>query len=288
MGLIKAIKNFRWGYLLISIILCAVGACFIAYPTQSMTVGSYTIGCASILVGIVLVVKVLANRKRSFSFAISVICAVLTVTCGVVALIIPEEVYALYPMFIGLFIVIDGSFKFQTVINAKRYNLKMWWFLLIFSVISIVGGFLTIRLRVDAESEKSIIAFSEIMGIALFADGLENFLSLFYLGRIVSRAKEAIEESIENKGDVYEDAVIADSYEIKDDDNIITVEILPSEKKELSEDKKEGLEDKVEDDNKIESDNKIEGESKNEAEQPSEKSNTKSLPAKSPYEMYSK
>ena len=265
MGLIKSIKSFRWGYLLISLVLCAVGVCFIVYPTQSMTIGSYTIGGASMLVGIILVVKVLANRKRSFSFAISVICAVLTVTCGVVALIIPEEVFKLYPMFIGLFIIIDGSFKFQTVINAKRYKLKMWWFLLIFSVISITGGFMLVRL---SGTDINNILFAEIMGITLFADGLENFFSLFYLGKIVTKAKEALEENIEeDKGDVYEDSVIADSYSIKDDDNIITVEILPNDAKELSSGN-DDYEDKTGD---------------NEAKAEENKA-TENLPIKSPYE----
>lgn len=266
MGLLKSIKSFRWGYLLISIILCVVGACFIAYPTQSMTIGSYTIGGASILVGLILVVKVLANRKRSFSFAMSVICAVLTVTCGVVALIIPEQVFKLYPMFIGLFIIIDGSFKFQTVINAKRYKLKMWWFLLIFSIISITGGFMLVRL---SGTDINNILFAEIMGVTLFADGLENFFSLFYLGRIVAKAKEALEADIDadNKGDVYEDSVIADSYNIKDDDNIITVEILPNDSKELPSGDN-SYEDKTDESKAVAEENKV----------------VENLPIKSPYE----
>ena len=156
MGLVKAIKNFKWGYLLISLILSLAGLCFIIYPNQSMKTGSYVIACAALIVGIILVIKVLANRKRSLSFAISVISSVLTITCGVVALIIPEEVFKLYPMFIGLFILIDGSFKLQTVINAKRYKLRMWWFLLIFALITIIGGFLIIRLRID-ETVKHVL-----------------------------------------------------------------------------------------------------------------------------------
>lgn len=232
MGLIKAIKSFRWGYLLISIILCLTGACFIIYPNQSMKTGSYVIAGAALIVGIILVIRVLADRKRSFSFAMSVIASILTITCGVVALIIPNEVFKLYPMFIGLFIVIDGAFKLQTVINAKRYKLKMWWFLLIFAIITIVGGFLIIRLRIDTDI--SSVAFSEIMGVALFSSGLENFFSLFFLGKIVTKASEALELDIEinPNADVYEDAPIANSY-IIDDDEIITVEVLPDNVKEL-------------------------------------------------------
>ena len=83
-------------------------------------------------------------------------------------------------------------------------------------------------------SDINNILFAEIMGITLFADGLENFFSLFYLGKIVAKAKEALDAEEDDKGDVYEDAIIADSYSIKDDDNVITVEILPNNTKEYN------------------------------------------------------
>lgn len=285
MGLIKAIKSFRWGYLLISIILCLAGACFIIYPTQTMTTGSYIIAGSALLVGIVLVIKVLADRKRSFSFAVSVISSVLTVTCGVVALIIPEEVFKLYPMFIGLFIIIDGSFKLQTVINAKRYKLKMWWFLLIFAVLSIVGGFLLVRLRIGTDIQS--LAFSEIMGVTLFACGLENFFSLFFLGKIVNKAMESIKEEQEKQAekeeeknpDVYEDSSIADSYTIKDDDNIITVEIIPKEEKELTSSDNNILSDNKEGSNAL-----SEGNTNKNDKEKTEDTVVSNLPVKSPYE----
>lgn len=244
MGLIKAIKRFRWGYLLISIILCLAGASFIIFPNHSMKTGSYVIAGAALIVGIILVVKILADRRRGFSFAINVFTSVLTVVCGVVALIIPEEVFKLYPMFIGLFAVIDGTFKLQTVISAKRYKLKMWWFLLIFAIVTIVGGFLIVRLRVGTDINN--IAFSEIMGITLFADGLENFFSLFYFGKIVNEARKSLDA--ENSVNIYDDAVVADSYRLKDEDDMVTIEILPSESRELNASKNDAIEGKTVDD----------------------------------------
>ena len=203
----KAIKRFRWGNLLIAILLCVVGVCFIGYPLESMKTGSYIIGAFTTIGAIVQAVGILSNRKRGFGFAIRIITEILTIIAGAVCFIIPEQVARIYPMFIGLFIVIDGSFKLQTVISAKRYNLKMWWFLLIFSVLTIILGFLVIRIQVP---EDSIRGFTILLGAALFICGIGNFLSLFYFPKIIKRATESV---LEANGDDTEDAIVADSEE---------------------------------------------------------------------------
>ena len=149
MGLIKAIKSVRWGYLVISIILSALGLCIISFPTQSFTTISYIIASGTTLAGIVMLIKVLADRQRGVRFGVFIFVSAVTLICGLVTFFIPEKIMELYPMFIGLLIIVDGSFKLQTVINAKRYKLKMWWFLLSLAVLAIFGGFLTVRLRVE-------------------------------------------------------------------------------------------------------------------------------------------
>lgn len=187
MGIISSIRSFKWGYLLISILLCACGLCFLVFNQQPLKVVAYIIGAACLLVGIILGVKVLAQPERGFKFGITIIFAILTIICGLVSLILNDKVIEVYPMFIGLFIVIDGAFKLQTVINAKRYKLKSWWFLLIFSCLTIAGGFLIIRIPYTADNST---AFTVLLGIALILSGLENFLSLFYFGKITRRAGE--------------------------------------------------------------------------------------------------
>lgn len=205
MGLLKAIKSVRWGYLVVSIILSALGLCIISFPTQSFTTISYIIASGTTLAGIVMLIKVLADRQRGVRFGIFVFFSVLTLICGLVTFFIPEKIMELYPMFIGLLIIVDGSFKLQTVINAKRYKLKMWWFLLSLAVLAVFGGFLTVRLRVE-ETELSVFSF--ILGAGLLICGVQNFFSLFYLGKIVARAKSSLEEKTALASDSLQSAVI--------------------------------------------------------------------------------
>lgn len=224
MSLINSIKKFRFGYLLLAILLCASGVVIIAYPKQSMTTVSYIIGFVALVGGIVQVIKILADRHRGAGFAFSIITACVTIICAVTALIFPSAVMSVYPMIIGLFIIIDGAFKLQTVINSKRYNLKMWWFLLIIACLTIFGGFLCVRVRL---ADDNFGLFSFILGASLTICGIQNFFSLFYLGKIVKRAAA---EFNKNALDVTEDAVVADSY-INTDPKRIKEEILSIDNK---------------------------------------------------------
>ena len=224
MSLVNSIKNFRFGYLLLAILLCASGLLIIIYPNESMTTVSYIIGAITLIGGIVQVIKILANRRRGASFTFSIITACVTIICAVAALIFPDVVMTVYPMMIGLFVIIDGAFKLQTVINSKRYNMKMWWFLLIISCVTIFGGFLCVRVRL---TEDNFRLFSFILGASLTVCGVQNFFSLFYLGKIVKRASS---EYSKNATDISEDAVIADSY-INTDPKRIKEEILTVEDK---------------------------------------------------------
>lgn len=222
MGIIKAIKNFRWGYLFLSFFLCLAGALVILFKSETLKIVSYIIAASTLIVGLVQIVKLLSDRKRGVGFTFSIILTVLTLVCGLVAFVIPDKVVEIYPMFIGLIIIIDGAFKLQTVINAKRYNLKMWWFLLIFSGATILFGFFAVRLRVG---EVGASLFSIILGLALIFSGLENFFSLFYLGKIVKMAKTENDSYVK---DVTDSAVIVDSY-IDTDTKKIKPEIIAPE-----------------------------------------------------------
>ena len=191
-----------------------------------MTTVSYIIGAVTLIGGIVQVIKILADRRRGAGFAFAIITATVTIICAIMALIFPDIVMTVYPMIIGLFIIIDGAFKLQTVVNSKRYNMKMWWFLLIISCLTIFGGFLCIRVRLTADN---FGLFSFILGASLTICGLQNFFSLFYLGRIVKRASVEYEK---HATVISEDAVIADSY-VNTNPKRIKEEILPIEEKKV-------------------------------------------------------
>ena len=110
------LKKFRFGYLLLAILLCACGMLIIIYPNESMTTVSYIIGAVTLIGGIVQVVKILADRRRGAGFAFSIITAAVTIIAAITALIFPDAVMTVYPMIIGLFIMLE------TLNTIKKVN----------------------------------------------------------------------------------------------------------------------------------------------------------------------
>ena len=206
MKFLESIKKFKWGYLLISTILFALGILFIIYPTQSSRGISIAIGITCTTFAVVNVIRILALRTRGFKFAFSIIISVCVLICGIVAFISPDVTISVYPVVIGLLIIIDGSFKLNTVINARRYELKMWWFLLIFCCIVILCGFFLVRLSYP---ETNPIPYIIFFGVSLLLTGIQNLFSLFYFGKITKKALEHIHETTTNEISM-EDATYAD------------------------------------------------------------------------------
>jgi uncharacterized membrane protein HdeD (DUF308 family) len=205
MKFFQNIKKFRWGILFLSIILCSIGICFIIYPKQSTKIASYLIGGIALCASIIQIIKILANKKRGFTFAFSLIVVIATFICAGVAFIFADVTMQFYPPIIGLIIIIDASFKLQVIVNAKRYNFKSWWFLLIFACLTILGGFLLIRTQ---HSEENTVLYIFILGISILLCGLQNLFSLFYQGKI---EKTAISNIKSQPSISSEEFVVADS-----------------------------------------------------------------------------
>ena len=186
------LKKVDWGYLALALILGCAGIMLLIYPTDSLTTISYVIGVSTCFVGVLLTIHTLAKTKRGLAFTLTIIGAVLTVVCGLMQLIFPDRMFEVFSSFISLFLIIDASFKIQTVIWAKRLKRPLWWCKLPVCVLVIMGGFLSIQL--DDLSPKRI-AF--LLGVTLFADGLLNLMAFFSprYAPVVNREAYSIKKS---------------------------------------------------------------------------------------------
>ncbi len=63
MSLKTTLKNFKWGYLLIAIVLCAAGVCFLAFPKEAINTSSYIISGCSLVVGLTIGIKYLIDKS---------------------------------------------------------------------------------------------------------------------------------------------------------------------------------------------------------------------------------
>ena len=187
MGLVKKIKEINWGYLWLALLIGGAGILILAYPNKTLDVVAITIGVVTLLLGAVQAIRVLSDKKRGFRFAIGIIAASITVIAGILCLILREKIKEFLPSLVCLFLIIDSSFKLQTVVRARQFKSKACWALLVLSIVTIALSFIAIEME-GGDAEKILVLF----GLSLVADALGNLFSFFFVGAVEKAEREKI------------------------------------------------------------------------------------------------
>ena len=185
MGLIKKLKTVNWGYLWLAVLIGGAGILILAYPNKTLEAVAITVGVVTLLLGAVQAIRVLSDKKRGFKFAVGIVAASVTVIAGVLCLILRDKVKEFIPSLVCLFLIIDASFKLQTVVRARQFKSKACWALMVLSIVTITLAFVTIRLEGGEDVKKILILF----GLSLVADALGNLFSFFFVS-VVERAEK--------------------------------------------------------------------------------------------------
>ena len=184
MGLVKKIKTVNWGYLWLAALIGGAGILILAYPNKTLDVVAITIGVVTLLFGAVQAIRVLSDKRRGFRFAVGIVAASIAVIAGTLCLILRDQIKAFLPSLGCLFLIIDASFKLQTVARARQFKSKACWALMVLSIVTVALSFIVIRM--EGGNVKTILV---LFGLALMADALGNLFSFFFVG-IVERAEK--------------------------------------------------------------------------------------------------
>ena len=192
--MLKRLKEFKWGYILLFLLIMAVGICFIAWHNTLNTL-AIVIGALVAAYGIFLVVA----ASRGAGYTLRIITGIASIICGVITIFVRDGAMEIIASLICLFCIIDGSFKLQTTVLSKRYHLLSWWAMLIPSVLCIIGGFIALKMTPNLLSDDKVTAVSLIIGITLIIDSISNLLSAFYIGKYERNMRAELESEIYGK-----------------------------------------------------------------------------------------
>ncbi len=178
-------KKSVGAYIAMAVVLLALGICFIAWPSASAQTVCSLAGAAVALFGMVKLIGYFV-RKRSglelqFDFALGIIALVL----GLTVIAFAGNIVRAIPVFLGIFILVDGVFKLQTAFDAKRYGLPGWWVILAGAAVVCTVGLVLILRRSESAATMTVI-----LGVALALDGIQNLVVAIHALHL--QKKEAI------------------------------------------------------------------------------------------------
>ena len=183
--------SYSWGILLFAILFIVSGICLISFSEEALPKIIIAISVFTIAFSIVYAVLTLADKKRDVKFFFRLLGAICALFCGIFLLVKRNDgAIELLTTFVGLMVIIDGSFKLHTTILSKRYKMATWWIMLVLSISCIGGGLFLIKWPpID-----KVKVCSVIMGLIMIIDGVQNIISTFFNPEIDKRMRNEIIE----------------------------------------------------------------------------------------------
>ena len=184
--MLEKIKNVKWGYLVIGMLLLAIGICFVSF-NNSLSALAITVGVILAAFGAVFGVITISGKKRGFYFAVKIIFSVMCLAAGIITAIFTKNSIEILISLFSLLLIVDGSFKLNTSAMSKRYSVRGWWIMMIVAVLVIGSAFALVERTPENQTLSTVL-----LGVIIIVDAVANIFSLFWVSKYESAKKAEI------------------------------------------------------------------------------------------------
>ncbi len=185
----KFFQKSKIAYVIMSVLLFAVGMCLIIWPALITKVICYVIGSIALIAGIIELVIFFARDISVRTVSYSLIIGFLLSIFGLILLLKPDNSAVFFSMLFGVFIIIDSVLKLQTSFELRNLGVLRWWVNLLLALASAVLGVLLV---INPFATTNILFV--FMGISLVVDALENIWTVILISLAAKQIKRAAEE----------------------------------------------------------------------------------------------
>lgn len=167
----------KFGYILLSVILCALGILRIALPQFPVETFSTLCGVVFIAFGLIRLVGFYARDLYRLAFQYDGELGILIIVLGILTLLKPGSFTSMTCVLLGALVMADALFKIRTMLDAKRFGIEKWWLLLLVAVVTaVLGGALVFYF-----GERLAV----LLGITLIAEGALSLSTALALVKII-------------------------------------------------------------------------------------------------------
>ncbi len=176
----KIFQRVKASFLMVSVLCIVLGVCLIIWPQISALTICYLAGALILAGGVAQIIAYFRCDVFGIPLSSTFALGLLNAVVGLLLILHPGGALTLLPVVMGIFIVIDGVFKLQTALDAKRALLSKWWLLFLMAVVDCLLGILLV-----CNPFEGAAALMIWLGITLVTDGVLNIWSAFYISRFV-------------------------------------------------------------------------------------------------------
>ena len=176
------LKKWKWAYIALTIGGMLLGLCLIIWPGISGEVLCYVFGGGLLVVGCVRIFcyfqRGISALWHRYEFPLGLLDALL----GIYFLSRPANVLLIFPVIVGIAIVVDSVFKLQTALELRQMGVTRWVSMLVLAIVSTL--FAILLLRNPFEGSMTLMVY---LGLALVIDSIQSLAFIHQLSRDVRK-----------------------------------------------------------------------------------------------------
>ncbi len=176
----KRLRVAKYGYIILSTLLCVLGIVLIADPGFSISLLCWIGGILLILFGCVKIVGYVSKDLYRLAFQFDLAFGILLIALGTILILRTDAMVHIICILLGICILADALLKIQISIDAKAFGITQWWMILAVAVVTGVIGFLLVFRPFE-----SIQIVMILLGMSLLAEGILNMVTVLTAVKIL-------------------------------------------------------------------------------------------------------
>ena len=182
MHTLTRVKN---AYTFMTICLIVVGAVLLLWPRLGFLTMCKISGVILICYGMTKLAGYFAKDLFQLAFQYDLALGIVLIVLGVIIVAKTEYIMYTIPTVVGICILIDAALKIQTAIEAKKFGIERWKFILIMALLTAIVGVLLLVM-----SRETMDMLVRVIGINLMLDGILNLFVVRNTVETIRRNRE--------------------------------------------------------------------------------------------------
>ena len=180
-------KEFKIGFVLMSVCYLALGVVLLFYPEFSQQMLCYVLGAITVVYGLVHIVTYFARTEFEEIYRLDLTTGIVMTGAGLYVIANSVSVANILHVLVGCAILLDSLVKLQNAIDLKRLSSRIWASVLALSILtSVLGAVLVWR------TEYLWFSPTQYFGVCLIVDGCVNVWSFLFLSINLNKLRKSL------------------------------------------------------------------------------------------------
>ena len=136
----KFLKKAGWTSIITSLVLAIIGMVMIYNPQTTMQFISTVLGVFFIVIGVIKLINYFVAKGNSSIFSNDIALGIISILIGLVVIVYSSTIENLFRIMIGIWIIYSGFTRLTLSFKLKNVNERIWAFVLILSILMVIGG----------------------------------------------------------------------------------------------------------------------------------------------------